>query len=149
MSLIACPFPSASFSLPLAASPRRRDLESSIEDVLTITSDRHLQRRERGRHPFTRPVTLIPCDSAGQPREEGFLCMGKEISSKGFGFFHQQPLPHRYLLLSMAPTVPYPHVLLMRMKRCRFLGDCWYESAAQFVRVMPSVACAGEHPESF
>ncbi|MEM8678135.1 MAG: hypothetical protein AAGF97_02165, partial [Planctomycetota bacterium] len=41
-----------------------------------------------------------------------------------------------YLLASFAPSVDYARQFLMRMKRCRFLSENWYESGAQFIRVV-------------
>lgn len=118
-------------------SPRQNELEAALEDILALTQRFDDERRATRRHHFTRPVTLMPCDPTGFKTEAGILCMGKEISATGFGFFHQQPLPHRYLLLSFAPSLDCPHRLLMRMRRCRFLGENWYESGAQFIRVVP------------
>ena len=115
---------------------RQVQLESAIDDLLAMASSVDVERRHSKRHIFTRPVYLFPCDPTGNAREDSILCMGKEISETGFGFFHQHPLPFRFLVLSFAPSLACPHEILMRLKRCRFLGENWYESGAQFVRVV-------------
>lgn len=132
MSLTMCPTPNAHDFLSL----RHVEMEAAVEELLACADENVPERRASTRYPLTRPVLLTPADPTGLPLGRSIFCMGKEISAMGFGFFHQEPLPHRYLLASFAPSVDYARQFLMRMKRCRFLSENWYESGAQFIRVV-------------
>ena len=136
MSLTMCPTPTAHDFL----SQRHIEMEAAVEALLACADEKVAERRASRRHPLTRPVLLIPAEPTGTPLGRGILCMGKEISNMGFGFFHQEPLPHRYLLASFEPSLDFGGKFLMRMKRCRFLGENWYESGAQFIRLIAAEA---------
>jgi hypothetical protein len=61
-----------------------------------------MERRHENRYPFPCLVHLTPVGPDGlTPEGETIVVVGKHLSERGFGFYHQQPLPHRRMIASL------------------------------------------------
>lgn len=93
-----------------------------------------LERRRDERFPFPRPLRVTPTDDEGRPVDEPLMAAGKQISERGLGFFHAQPLPHRSVAVALERRDGTSVSFLLRLRWCRFLGHGLYESGGYFLR---------------
>ncbi len=88
------------------------------------------ERRAELRYPFPCLIELFPVESDGvTPAGESLTVVGKHVSESGIGFYHNEPMPYRYVVVS--PDVedePAPIYLLIELTWCRFSRKDWYEN---------------------
>jgi hypothetical protein len=95
------------------------------------------QRRQAQRTPFPQLVRLQAVDpTTFAPQDESLVVVGKYISEQGLGFFHQTPLPHRFVIVAIEVHDTLPARLLLDVSWCRFTRHGWYESGGRFLRVV-------------
>ena len=93
-------------------------------------------------------ICLVPTDRHSLVKvDDPVWVVGKELSVGGLGFFHQQPIQHRDLLMQVEPAAEELW-LLMRIRWCRFLRSGWYESGGQFVKTVSGNPLNREGPDS-
>ena len=127
-----------------------QDVVPAVENMLYQASREPgvpVERRSEPRYPYCKMICLVPTDrhsleKVGDP----VWVIGKELSTGGLGFFHQQPIPHRDLLMQVDPAAE-DLWLLMRIRWCRFLRPGWYESGGQFLRTAPGNPLTREEPD--
>jgi len=116
--------------------PHASEILPLVEGLLRASSaGPQLEQRAHIRHPYSKVITLTPVtkatfESVGDP----VSVVSKEISAGGIGFFHQQVIPHRFVLMPI--EMDGVTWLLTRLRWCRFLQPGWYESGGQFVRTV-------------
>lgn len=74
------------------------------------------------------------------------VVVGKDISERGIGFYHQRPIPYRLGVLTFELPDEGPVHLEVDLVRCRFTSLGWYESGGRLLRVASGAfptACAG------
>ncbi len=107
--------------------------------VSLLRPERGLERRQSQRIalPF-----LLRLEAAGS---EAITVVGKDISSAGIGFFHQQPLAMRQAKLTLSDPRIGTLSLEVELAWCRFCQLGWYESGGRLrdVQLSPPVAKAG------
>jgi len=95
------------------------------------------QRREHQRVPFPQLLKLEPVDPATlAPQDDPIVVVGKQLSEQGIGFFHRDPLPHRFVAAAFELPGGDALRLLIDVSWCRFTRHGWYESGGRFVRVL-------------
>lgn len=105
-----------------------------------------LDRRAGGRRPYAQVIHLMPLDRQLRPVDERPIqVVGREISADGLGFYHTQPIAHRFVIAEFsAGARPCPQVIL-KLAWCRFLREGWYDSGGQFLEwlTLPQTSRAG------
>jgi hypothetical protein len=96
-----------------------------------------MERRRDKRYPFPCLVHLTPVGPDGfTPEGETVVVVGRHLSEQGFGFYHQQPLPHRRMIASLECGKGNWLAFLIDLNWCRFTKDGWYESGGRFLQAV-------------
>jgi len=105
-----------------------------------------LERRRDARYPFAQLIHLTPVDVDGvTPQGKTIVVVGKHLSERGLGFFHQDPLPYRRMIASLPAGNGQWFAFLIDLTWCRFTRDGWYESGGRFLETAtPPPALRGE-----
>lgn len=103
-----------------------------------------VERRREQRYPYPHMVHLTPVAEDGlTPVGETVVVIGKHLSERGLGFYHQQPLPHRRMIVSLETARGFHLAFLIDLTWCRFTHHGWYESGGRFLGSVPSPVDAG------
>ena len=98
-----------------------------------------VERRGEQRFPFPYLVHLTPVEADGSVNvDETVVVAGKHISERGLGFYHQQPLPNRRMIVSLELGSDAWLGFLIDLTWCRFTKQGWYESGGRFLQVVNS-----------
>jgi hypothetical protein len=98
-----------------------------------------LDRRHEQRYAYPRLVMLTPVQADGQtPDGPTFVAAGKQLSERGLGFFHPQPLVNRLVIASLETADGRWLGFLLDIRHCRFARQGWYESGGRFLRTVAS-----------
>ena len=100
------------------------------------TRNFEIERRAEPRHPYPKLVELIPYDNDFETPQEPFFVAGKHLGTRGFDFFHGDPITFKNALLSFPISDDESIQFAMRIDWCRFLGPGWYESGGRFIKVI-------------
>ena len=98
-----------------------------------------IERRRDQRYPFARLIVLSAvAEDGATPLEETetYVVVGKQISERGLGFFHPDPLPHRRVIASMELDGERWVSVLLDVSWCRFTRYGWYESGGRFLKAV-------------
>lgn len=93
-----------------------------------------VERRRDRRYPFPALMTLWPADR--ERLETSFVIVGKDISDRGLGFFHQQPITCRRAIVVCEPPGIAPVAFLVDINWCRFTCHGWYESGGRLLEAV-------------
>jgi hypothetical protein len=97
------------------------------------------ERRRDNRYPFPYLVHLTPVAADGHsPAGDSVVVVGKHLSERGLGFYHQKPLPYRRMIASLEASKGRWVAFLIDLSWCRFTKDGWYESGGRFLRAVLS-----------
>ncbi|MDX1964806.1 MAG: hypothetical protein SFX18_16775 [Pirellulales bacterium] len=98
-----------------------------------------LERRAEKRMPYPHLVYLTPVAPDGHtPAGETQVVAGKHLSENGLGFYHQQPLHYRRMIVSLDQGNGRWLGVLIDLTWCRFTKQGWYESGGRFLQLVPS-----------
>ncbi|HWA99124.1 MAG TPA: hypothetical protein VG713_11555 [Pirellulales bacterium] len=96
-----------------------------------------VERRRDQRYPFPRLLTLLPVDGETLETVGAYVtAVGKHISESGLGFYHPDPLPFRWIVVSVDNGQGVGLRFLVDVNWCRFTRQGWYESGGRFVRAL-------------
>lgn len=108
-----------------------------------------LERRQDRRYPYPHMVRLTPAGRNGcTPVGPTVAVVGKNLSERGMGFFHSQPLPDRRMIVSFDAGDGRWLGLLVDITWCRFICSGWYESGGRFLQSVPAVPPEPSQPNS-
>jgi hypothetical protein len=97
------------------------------------------ERRMNQRFPYPRLIRLTPLGPGGEPLvDETETVVGKNLSQVGVGFFHQQALPYRRVIVSLESPDGGWIAFLTDLTWRRFAGGGWYDSGGRFLKAMES-----------
>ena len=128
-------------STPEASSHADDVVRRQVWDVLTgiYPEGRIVERRMDPRYPYPHLLYLTPvADDGISPAEESVVVIGRSLSERGLGFFHEQPLPHRRMIASLETSQRRWGGFLIDITWCRFTQYGWYESGGRFIQAVPS-----------
>jgi hypothetical protein len=131
---------------PAAATPIARFDESVRVEVRSLVARMFphrmpVERRSNGRNPYPFLLRIVPVANDGQtPTGDAIVVVGRDLSERGMGFFHQQPLMNRYAIATIQDNTGGGISLLLDVSWCRFTSYGWYVSGGRFLRVINSPA---------
>ncbi len=98
-----------------------------------------VERRGEQRFPFPHLLHLTPVTANGVVHlQDTVVVVGKHLSERGLGFFHQHPLPNRRMIVSIELGSGSCLGILIDLTWCRFTKYGWYESGGRFLRLVKS-----------
>lgn len=98
-----------------------------------------LEQRNSARFDYASPVYLTPLDAKGRPLfEDSFGVLGRQISEKGFDFFHKDPIPHQFVIASFEYSPSRWVGIKMKLKWCRFAKHGYFENGGEFLETADS-----------
>ncbi len=98
------------------------------------------ERRHDRRYPYPHLIRLTPADQDGTPQpDKTIVVVGKNLSERGLGFFHQQPLADRRMIVSLDAGNGRWLGLSIDITWCRFITTGWYESGGRFLQAVPAI----------
>jgi len=107
-----------------------------------------IDRRQEPRYPYPHLIYLTPLAEDGiSPQGDNIVVAGKQLSENGLGFFHQQPLPHRRMIVSLDQGRGQWLGLIIDLTWCRFTKFGWYESGGRLLQVVNSPLNTNPQPE--
>ncbi len=117
------------------------EVRAQVWGLLTAMYPRNdlMERRRDSRYPFPYLIHLTPVGRDGvTPEGETVVVVGKHLSERGFGFYHQAPLPHRHMIASLETKQGHWLGFLIDLNWCRFTKGGWYESGGRFLQAVNS-----------
>ena len=125
-------------SSSISSSPL--DIENSILGVIQFATQPNvfLERRAHERVAYTQLFPITPIDNPDEMQVcgETVFVAGKNLSPCGIGFFHQNPIPSRYVVVSLQHAKDGSSHYLVKISWCRFLHPGWYDSGGQIMRMV-------------
>ncbi len=110
-------------------------LREIAEQACPIWDD--LGRRAQPRVPFAKLIELTPLDhDTLQPVDDRLHVVGKQLAPAGLDFFHHEPIPYRYAIVSLEARLQRWAHLLLKITWCRFLKPGWYDGGGKFVKLV-------------
>ena len=120
----------------VAGDTDRETLANQVESLLSRLNPSVSSERRRDER-FAIPVLfrITPLDADRQPIEsEASIVVGKNISRRGFSFYHERPIPHRRAIIALAQPGLGIFSAEIDVSWCRFRRPGWYESGGRLVR---------------
>ncbi len=109
-------------------------LRDSQHASLAITERRN---SERINYPF--PVFLTPYDSMGDLKtDDSFGVIGRQLSPKGFNFFHREPIAEKRVVASFEYSPDRWLGMQLELNWCRFGRHGYFENGGEFTSVVDS-----------
>jgi hypothetical protein len=119
-----------------AVGSDRAALTQLVEALIARINPAVQQERRRDER-FAIPVLfkLSPLETGRRTSEhDSIVVVGKNVSRRGFSFFHEQPLPHRRAVLELVQPGLGEFAAEIDVTWCRFTKPGWYESGGRLVR---------------
>ncbi|MFI4875835.1 MAG: hypothetical protein ACIALR_10875 [Blastopirellula sp. JB062] len=99
----------------------------------------YADRRRDQRYPYPSLIYLTPVNREGLPLiDQTVVVVGKTLTERGLDFYHQQPIPHRRVIVTMETATGYAASFLMDLTWCRFTKHGWYDNGGRFLN---TIAC--------
>ena len=117
---------------------RDRSMCQQVRNLLTQMHPNRtrIERRKNLRHPYPFLVVITPVDTDGvTPLGKTVTVVGKDLTDRGVGFFHQEPLPFRRAIVSFESGTDIALSVLIDLSWCRFTRQGWYESGGRFLQL--------------
>jgi hypothetical protein len=110
----------------------RSQVWSLLRPVLTQNSS--AERRREQRYPYPQLITLWPMEADGETvAGPPMTVVGKQLSERGLGFYHPQPIANRLVVVSLEKGDGRTLSFLVDIHRCRFTRQGWYESGGRLL----------------
>lgn len=122
---------------PMATTPKRRsDAAEIARTVARLLAQMHPpavhEKRRDKRVPIPCLFRLTPAQADDRPEiETPMIVVGKDISPRGIGFFHEHPIPYRRGLLTVELPSSDTIEIEVELLWCRFTSQGWYESGGR------------------
>ena len=136
--------------LPLRVGPGivvDDDVREQVWDLVggLYPAGRVHERRAAQRYPYPHLVYLCPLMAVETTEaQKPIVVVGKDISERGLGFYHQQPLPHRLMNASLQAHDGRWFGFLIDINWCRFNHHGWYDSGGRLLEAAtPAIAAPG------
>jgi hypothetical protein len=100
---------------------------------------RAIERRTEQRFAYPQLLYLSPVEADGVATSgPPVVVVGKHLSERGLGFFHNQPIAQRRMIASLQAPNGLWSGFLIDLAWCRFTQHGWYDSGGRFLAVVPS-----------
>lgn len=112
---------------------------AQVRRILALTESSQVadERRQAPRTPFPHLVRVQAIDPQTlAAQDEPLVVVGRYLSEQGFGFYHNTPLAHRFVAVTLESPGGDAVRLLLDLSWCRFTQLGWYESGGRFLRVI-------------
>ena len=115
----------------------RQAVQTILAAFLPQTRIRQTEYRREPRYPFPFLLRLTPVQDETTTSQGGPICVvGKNLSSRGIGFYHQQPIPFRKAIVTIENASGTQTSFLVELSWCRFTRQGWYDSGGRFLSVV-------------
>jgi len=129
--------PGASGLLRRGENGLRQAVETILATFLPQTRTRRTQYQREPRYPFPFLLQLTPVQDETTTSQGTPICVvGKNLSSRGIGFYHQQPIPFRKAIVTIEDGSGRQTSFLVELSWCRFTRQGWYDSGGRFLSVI-------------
>ncbi|MBI85245.1 MAG: hypothetical protein CMJ81_18785 [Planctomycetaceae bacterium] len=140
--------------LPLQRWQTTEDIHRQVRRLLDSRRalSKSENRRRSERHPFPYLIKLCPVGEDGtEPAGESVVVVGKQLSSTGFDFYHQDPIAFCKAIASLPSRNGHWLSFLVELTWCRFTELGWYDNGGRFLRVanFGGREHAGKDPANF
>lgn len=110
-----------------------------------VSVDLAIELRRDTREPYPYLFDLTPVDehTLGASAET-MIVVGRDISARGLGFYHQQPLPDRRAIVTLQEASGRTLALLIELAWCRFIRQGWYDSGGRFLDLLAAAQAPGD-----
>ena len=102
-------------------------------------------RRDRRKHQrvaFPYLLRMTPIDASGETNGDEVVVVGKELTEKGLGVYHEHPFPYRRATVTLNHPQAGYFVAEVDISWCRFTETGWYESGGRIVQwIETGTAC--------
>jgi hypothetical protein len=97
------------------------------------------ERRSFDRRPYPQLIRLTPItEQEWNSPQSPLYVVGRNLALQGLDFFHVEPIPFRFAVVSLQRDEDQMLHVLLRLSWCRFLQPGWYHSGGPFIRIMNS-----------
>lgn len=120
---------------PTNIPPGYAQVRQMLQQMTSSDQEAGAERRESRRFSYPFLLQITPVDENETPLDEPITVVGKDLSDRGLGFFHQQPLPYRRVMAVLEDMRGQRIEVLMDITWCRFTRHGWYDSGARFLNV--------------
>lgn len=122
-----------------------RALARQVQELVArLRPEVTVERRHEERVAIPLLFRLTPLNSRHEPvHEDAITVVGKDISSRGLSFFHEQALTYRRAIVTLEHPEIGPFAAEVDVNWCRFTRPGWYESGGRLVRSVNRL----DHPE--
>jgi hypothetical protein len=113
-----------------------RALARQVQELVArLRPEVTVERRHEERVAIPLLFRLTPLNSRQElVHEDAITVVGKDISSRGLSFFHEQPLTYRRAIVTLEHPEIGPFAAEVDVNWCRFTRPGWYESGGRLVR---------------
>jgi len=113
-------------------------LDRNVRRMLErLFAEPHPERRDIRRYSFPLLLKLTPVNGASLVEHgDSTTVIGKDISERGIGMYHREPLPYRTAVAEFSDGCGQRTSLLVELLWCRFDRRGWYESGGRLIRVL-------------
>lgn len=97
-----------------------------------------VEKDRRGNNRTAIPYLFELAPAPGEVPDElahRLVVVGKDITERGIGFYHERPIPYRRGVLTIELPGDGPVQLEVDLLWCRFTSLGWYESGGRLLRV--------------
>lgn len=104
---------------------------------LSLPPSGNLGRRAHERVAYSKLIRMIPLDNDDlEPLATPIHVVGKHLATLGLDFFHREPIPQRFAIVSLETGLEKSVEFLIKINWCRFLKTGWYDSGGKFVKLV-------------
>lgn len=124
-------------------SEHEHEVRVQIRSIIGATGKNarlaYADRRRDQRYPFPHLLYVTPVDRSGKPLiEETVVVVGKTLTERGMDFYHQKPITHRRVIVTIETQEGFTASLLMDLTWCRYTKQGWYDNGGRFLNTVPS-----------
>jgi hypothetical protein len=106
------------------------------------------ERRRDHRYPYPQLLYLTPLSADGfTPNGASVVVVGKNLSERGLGFYHREPIAYRKMIASLADNQGGWTGVVIDLTWCRFTPFGWYESGGRFLNLVKSPIPSERHSQ--
>lgn len=132
----------ATAPLKVNLNEHENEVRARVRSIIGATSENsrwaYADRRRDQRYPYPSLLYLTPVDRSGRPlTEQTVVVVGKTLTERGLDFFHQQPIPHRRVIVTLEAPGGYAASFLVDLTWCRYTKQGWYDNGGRFLEMAP------------